>query len=361
MQIQKIEPGEKPRQQLKACHSGHNMESWLAAVGSSVDFANLSIAEMKKKLQVFVSSTYTDLIDERQAAVQAILKAGHIPAGMELFTASDKSQWDTIKRWIEESDAYMLVLGGRYGSVDPTTKVSYTEMEFDYAAEIGKPMFSVVIKDNAIEQKVKLHGRSVIEQDHQAELKLFREKVLTKISSFFEDERDIKLAVHESLGDLRENPELSGWVSGSDVEDTKPLHAEIARLKEEINKLTAKAPASGASKRPKQDDVDFDELIQILKSIQIDLPEEANTKAKSATLLALLKAYSDYLITGIVSTSGTDISKFLYYNVCPKLSIYGLVENEKMAAYSRRSYLTERGKNLIAHIQRREASAAANS
>ncbi len=43
---------------------------------------------MDKKLQVFVSSTYRDLIDERQAAVQAILDAGHIPAGMELFKAA---------------------------------------------------------------------------------------------------------------------------------------------------------------------------------------------------------------------------------------------------------------------------------
>jgi hypothetical protein len=53
---------------------------------------------MKRKLQVFVSSTYSDLIDERQAAVAAILKAGHIPAGMELFTAGDKSQMKTIER-----------------------------------------------------------------------------------------------------------------------------------------------------------------------------------------------------------------------------------------------------------------------
>ncbi len=51
---------------------------------------------MNKKLQVFVSSTYTDLIEERQAAVEAILDAGHIPAGMELFKAG-KSQMKTIK------------------------------------------------------------------------------------------------------------------------------------------------------------------------------------------------------------------------------------------------------------------------
>lgn len=51
---------------------------------------------LKKKLQVFVSSTYQDLIEERQKAVEGILRAGHIPAGMELFTAASKSQWKVI-------------------------------------------------------------------------------------------------------------------------------------------------------------------------------------------------------------------------------------------------------------------------
>ena len=76
---------------------------------------------MKKiKLQVFVSSTYTDLIEERQIAVEAILDAGHIPAGMELFRAG-KSQMKTIHKWIDNSDAYMLILGGRYGSIEKET------------------------------------------------------------------------------------------------------------------------------------------------------------------------------------------------------------------------------------------------
>ena len=79
----------------------------------------------KKKLQVFVSSTYSDLRDERQAAVEAILTAGHIPAGMELFAAGDQSQMEVIKRWIDESDVFLLILGGRYGSMThPVTKVT---------------------------------------------------------------------------------------------------------------------------------------------------------------------------------------------------------------------------------------------
>lgn len=54
---------------------------------------------MNKKLQVFISSTYTDLIEERQAAVEAILDAGHIPAGMELFKAGNDSQLKTVYKW----------------------------------------------------------------------------------------------------------------------------------------------------------------------------------------------------------------------------------------------------------------------
>ena len=105
---------------------------------------------MKRRLQIFISSTYIDLIPERQAAVAAILKSGHIPAGMELFTAGDRSQMDTIKQWIDESDVYMLILGGRYGSVEPTSGISYTELEYDYAVQQSKPLFAVVITDGSL-------------------------------------------------------------------------------------------------------------------------------------------------------------------------------------------------------------------
>lgn len=61
----------------------------------------------KKELQVFISSTYIDLIDERQSAVQAVLDSGHIPAGMELFKAGNETQLETIYKWIDNSDVYI--------------------------------------------------------------------------------------------------------------------------------------------------------------------------------------------------------------------------------------------------------------
>lgn len=108
---------------------------------------------MDKKLQVFVSSTYKDLIEERQAAAQAILDAGHIPAGMELFKAG-KSQMETIRKWIDESDVYMLILGGRYGSIEEESGLSYTELEYRYALSKNMPVFAIVLDDSFILSKV---------------------------------------------------------------------------------------------------------------------------------------------------------------------------------------------------------------
>lgn len=189
---------------------------------------------MKRKLQVFISSTYSDLIEERQAAVAAILKAGHIPAGMELFTAGDKSQMQTIERWIDESDIYMLILGGRYGTVEKTSGISYTELEYDYAKQQGKAMFGVLTTEPALNEKIKNKGMEFMERENPKELKLFREKVLSNMSSFYTDTKDIRLCVHESLADFGENRDLKGWISADEIEDHKTLQMEIKRLREEM-------------------------------------------------------------------------------------------------------------------------------
>lgn len=73
---------------------------------------------MNKKYQVFISSTFVDLIQERQSAMRAVLDLGHIPSGMEIFPAADVEQFEYIKKVIDECDYYVLIIGARYGSVD---------------------------------------------------------------------------------------------------------------------------------------------------------------------------------------------------------------------------------------------------
>lgn len=77
-----------------------------------------------------MSSTYLDLIAERRAVIQALLELDCFPAGMEVFTASDEDQWTLIRDVIDSSDYYVVVVGGRYGSIS-VEGISYTEMEYD--------------------------------------------------------------------------------------------------------------------------------------------------------------------------------------------------------------------------------------
>ena len=184
-----------------------------------------------KKYQIFVSSTFTDLIAERQSAVEAILKAGHIPAGMELFTSTNKSQWEVIKRWINESDIYMLILGGRYGSVEPESGKSYTQLEYEYAQEIGKPLFAVFMSDETIGE-LKAKNK---ETENTEKLNIFRDKVLSYMSAFFNDTKDIKLAIHESLNDIIRENQLVGWVRGNSQNEN--IAQEFITINEENRKL----------------------------------------------------------------------------------------------------------------------------
>jgi len=192
---------------------------------------------IRKRLQVFVSSTYSDLIDERQAAVEAILSHGHIPAGMELFTSGDESQMDVIKQWIDESDVYLLILGGRYGSIESKTGKSYTHLEYEHAIATGKPYFACVAKEQAQENRVKIHGTSVIEKDNPQKLKEFRQLVESKIRKEWEDTKDIKIIVGETLGTFSRKEDLVGWIRADQITANPAVAEEIARLSKENEQL----------------------------------------------------------------------------------------------------------------------------
>lgn len=99
-----------------------------------------------KRYQVFVSSTYTDLKSERQAVIQSVLKLRHIPVGMEHFVAANEEQFSYIKRLLDETDYYIIIIGNRYGTTTDDG-ISYTEKEFDYAVNIGIPIIACIHSD----------------------------------------------------------------------------------------------------------------------------------------------------------------------------------------------------------------------
>ncbi|ENV56240.1 hypothetical protein F951_02753 [Acinetobacter soli CIP 110264] len=314
-----------------------------------------------KKYQIFVSSTYLDLIDERQAAVEAILKAGHIPAGMELFTASNQSQWSIIQRWIDESDVYMLILGGRYGSIEPESGLSYTELEYNYALTQNKPLFAVIIKDEALDEKVRTSGRSVLESENPQKMRDFKNKVLSYMSSFFEDHKDIKLAVHESVGKLQQENKLIGWVRADEVLNPKQYLDQITALqkeKEQLNKENTKLKnqSSGSSNL----EADFDQLIGIFSKEMVSLKRvrtDENKYPEEISILEAVEVFKDKIVIGVANSgNATNHDLFVFFDLAPELQIHGLMQIEKITntATARRVIATEKGKSFLAYLVKKK-------
>lgn len=314
----------------------------------------------RRKLQVFVSSTYTDLIEERQTAVAAILKAGHIPAGMELFTSGDKSQLDVIKRWIEESDVYMLILGTRYGSIEPISGLSYTEVEYDYAVSIGKPFFALVMGDLAVDKKLKSKASSFLEKENPDKLKLFRAKTLSKMCSIYADIRDIKSHIYESLIDLSHQPDLEGWVRGSLASDPKPLYDQISNLKiineqleREIAELRLKSTEDNQNNG---DNIKFEELMKLLKSTKIVIPAESSSSGEiiNTDAFRLFVLNRNLYITGVNISGAVSIkARWFERNLYPTFVTHRILNREIRTTGSKLYSMSELGLDFCAWLDRR--------
>ncbi len=266
----------------------------------------------------------------------------------------------TIKEWIDESDVYMLILGGRYGSVEKTSGISYTELEYDYAQEQGKPSFAVVITESALEAKICSNGTRWGEKENPKELSLFREKVLSNISSFFEDHKDIKLCVHESLADFAANRDLKGWVSADEIIDTKPLFDEIKKLSDENKALketiaNLERRAATVNKQDVQSEK-FTELQKVLNKIDIKIPANlADGEERTVDLLSLFFKNKEAIVNGVTNSGqASEAESFMYHNVCPKLQVHGLTINEKVSGVRyRRSCVSALGNAFLAQMERK--------
>ncbi len=98
---------------------------------------------MKKKYSVFISSTFIDLEDERETIRKLVIDMGYIPLGMESFPATNEEQFGYIQKVIDDCDYYILVIGGRYGSLT-ADGISFTEKEYDYAILKNKVVLAFV-------------------------------------------------------------------------------------------------------------------------------------------------------------------------------------------------------------------------
>lgn len=191
--------------------------------------------KMNKKYQVFVSSTFEDLQEERKKVMEALLQMNCFPVGMEYFNASDESQWDVIKSLIDECDYYVLIVAGRYGSIEESTGKSYTQKEYEYALSINIPTIAFLYKDDSSLPRAKTEIDPMI----CSKLELFKNDVKKHLCKFWESSDQLASQVVLSLNSLIHTKPRIGWVKG-DVTVSSEASAEILKLRNEIDDLNKK-------------------------------------------------------------------------------------------------------------------------
>lgn len=189
---------------------------------------------MNKKLQIFVSSTYLDLTQERQKAVEGILRSKHIPAGMELFAPSNKTQWTIIQEWIKNSDLLLLIIGGRYGSIEPESGKSYTHLEYEFALANQIPVFSIVLDKQYLANKKSGNiNLNVYEYENEnpsiQKYNSFKDTVMShyvkEVGDINQISTEVSLALQEFMEKDKAEYHFRGWIRGDEKLD--PLEFDI--------------------------------------------------------------------------------------------------------------------------------------
>lgn len=184
-----------------------------------------------KRFSIFISSTFEDLREERQAVQDAVLSAGDFPVQMEYFPATDQDQFEFIKTLIDKCDYYVLIVAGRYGTVT-SDGTSYTEKEYRYAKSRNIPVLAMIHGDPS---SIPV-GKTEKTNTGRKQLARFVEEVSTgRVRNTWVTTGDLKHAVRDALDAAKATRPGIGWLRG-DTTASAALLKEMNEVRKENEK-----------------------------------------------------------------------------------------------------------------------------
>ncbi len=232
---------------------------------------------------------------------------------MELFPAADEDAWSLIREVIDGCDYYVLILAGKYGSVNPEG-VGFTEMEFDYAVSTGKPIIAF------LHQNPEALPASNIEKTESLQKKLdaFREKAKGKHCKFWSSPEDLGGKVSRGLVQLRKRHPSPGWIPGkfaateSMLRELQELRAKVAQFELEAVLTVSSPPGDIETLAQGEDPV----------SVTIGLKQDAAGTKKETKLTCtwdrLLSYFGPNMLAECTDEEMMERVKLAYYHAIPK-------------------------------------------
>lgn len=236
-----------------------------------------------------------------------------IPAGMELFPAADEEQWEFIKKVIDDCDYYLLIVGGRYGSV-AEDGLSYTEKEFDYAVANGIKVIALVHEtpDSLPRDKTE------IEPENYQKLQQFKAKVGDgRLVRFWDNASQLSGLVALSLNKTIKMYPATGWVRANAIVSPDLLLEinELRKQNDELKALNLELSSSLPIELPTL--ADFDSTVKVTGTFKVNArsmyaPTEHHTWSKALKWSELFFILSPLLIS---TPREVTVNEFLANNI----------------------------------------------
>jgi hypothetical protein len=148
--------------------------------------------------------SYIDLVE------RAVSAAGHAIVDMADFPAIDAAPAAVCQQRVRECDVLLGIYGLRYGSpVRDQPEVSYTELEFLTATDVGLPRLIFVV--DADSEELGLPPRALIDPDYGDRQGAFMQRVKDSglLLQVFRNPEDLRTQVVRSLRQLSASTQLS--------------------------------------------------------------------------------------------------------------------------------------------------------
>lgn len=225
---------------------------------------------MRKKYQVFLSSTYRDLEEERRLAIEEILKADCIPVGMELFPASHDDPLRYIRKIIDESDYYLIIIAGRYGSEHDN--ISFTEHEYNYAVSKKKKIIAFVHENPSLLQAGNVDTGEKLKKLRKLKHKLEKAKLVVK----WNNPHQLSEKILHSLHNLKQTHPTDGWIKATPANLRTISDKRNIGLQKKLNKLTRQLETLQLKEKNTDLRSEHQNLSRLVKARHIEIDKEAN-------------------------------------------------------------------------------------
>lgn len=190
----------------------------------------------------FISSTFLDLKAERKTITDLFKRLNIIPQALDTKPASNNSSKSEIINGIRQSDFVVLLIGGRYGTIDRSftgsDEFSITQWEYNLAFAQKKPIIAMI--KNAPSETDK-------NQEKLAMLQRFK-KILTHRHSpqYFDNSEELfEKVLHSIIPSYRNSISThKSYISNLETENDV-LKSELELLKEKLNPSQLTQPTIG--------------------------------------------------------------------------------------------------------------------